>query len=120
MGTAGTLAATIQEALRLVDVQRAAGMSESELATFLELTVRTAWPVGRPWIYICQHCHDCGLRMQTCPGDATCGRSKRHAPHEFGEPCWCGVGNRFRLKPKTDDDFTQATKQPKKPVRFGR
>jgi hypothetical protein len=118
--TDGALADTIKEALRLVDVQRAQGATKAECDAYLEKVVRESWPVTREWKYLCDKCGDTGLEMRECQGDATCGRSKRHLPHEYGDPCWCSAGARFRAKPKSDEDFSQATAKTKKPSRFGR
>ena len=111
MKTESQLADTVQEALRLWDAQKAEGLPKETRAKNLEQVLRVAWPKGREsgWKYLCTGCNDYGLVMSECPGDATCGRDKAHLPHEFGTPCWCSLGKRFK-KPERgpDDDFTTA------------
>lgn len=88
----------------------------------LEAVLRANFPEGReqPWRYLCEHCDDSGLRIADCPGDATCGRERKHGQHIFGTPCWCQAGARFRQKPKpTPEDFTQAGRN-RKMTRLGR
>jgi hypothetical protein len=119
----GILSQSITEVMRLVDEQKAAGTSKEWQLKTIERTLRAAWPQTRAWKFLCETCSDCGLEIRECPGDATCGRSKAHLAHEFGVPCLCPAGARFRPKPKpTPDDFTQAAKtaKPKGLTRFGR
>lgn len=118
----GVLSATIRAALLEYDNQRAAGASEAELARNFEQTVRASWPFVREWRFLCQRCFDFGLEMGRCPGDATCGRPKEHLAHDFGTPCWCSAGNRFKVTEKTPDDaIAAAARTPKRqPTRFGR
>ncbi len=117
----GQLAQVFQTAMRLWDADKAAGMPLGERLRNLEQTLRAAWPQTREWKYLCQQCHDYGLVMNVCPGlrEAICGRTKPHYAHEFGTPCWCSAGQRFKDKPKpTAEDFTMAGKS--KPTRVGR
>ena len=93
---------------------RSAGADESEIEKATERSVRSAWPPGREWKYLCQNCRDYGLEMLECPGDATCGRDKQHRPHDFGRPCWCDAGAKFRARLKSEEDFQQAGKTPKR------
>lgn len=115
----GILAQTMRAAILERDKQRLAGATSDELARNLEQTVRAAWPFVREWKYLCQDCRDYGLMMRECPGDASCGRNSLHLVHEFGVPCWCSVGNRFKTRPKAEQDFTAATKAKRQPSRFG-
>ena len=110
----GTLAQTFIEAMRIWDIQKADGVSEAERQAGLEKTLRAAWPQTREWQYFCS-CHDYGLEILTCPGNATCGRVKRHLPHEWGNPCWCQAGKRFRAPEKPQpEDFAAAGKTTKR------
>lgn len=119
--TGGTLAQTFTAAMAIWDQDTANGVSRLDRLISLERTLRMAWPVTREWKYACKDCADYGLRMGTCPGDATCGRSKAHYAHDFGTPCWCGNGARYRDKAKpTPADFTAAGKSPAKPQRLGK
>jgi hypothetical protein len=141
--TAEGLAATLKEALRLRDLARAEGASPAELNATLERTLRAAWPQVREWKYLCSQCQDTGLITKLCRrGDRCNGVSSRTdtwherpgkyrrlcvtAPlsnyqHEYGTPCTCAAGERFKLKPKSADDFSQeAGTSRKKPTRFGR
>lgn len=117
----GPLAATYEAAMALFARQKAEGVSLAERLGGLEKTLRVAWPKGREneWKYPCAKCGDYGLEMAWCDGDATCGREKRHLRHEFGTPCWCPAGKRFKATQKQAADFTEAT-QTKQPTRLGR
>ncbi len=114
--TWGLLAQTFTEAMRIWEGQKADGVPKTTREADLEKTLRAAWPHGREWKYLCDTCRDVGLEMLDCPGDATCGRVKPHLPHEFGRPCWCAAGRRFRQTPKPELVSTTPTK----PTRVGR
>lgn len=117
----GTLAQTFTAAMAIWDQDKANGVTRLDRLIGLDRTLRMAWPVTREWKYMCQSCSDYGLAMSACPGDATCGREKAHNPHEFGTPCWCDAGARYRAKAKpTAEDFTAAGKSPAKPQRLGK
>lgn len=118
---AGELARTILEALKLRDQMRAAGASEDQLADGFERVIRSVWPFEREWKYLCGHCDDIGYLFEECPGDASCGRPREHGAHRLVRPCWCSLGARFKPKPKTEQDFTAATKsKPKTFTKWGR
>jgi hypothetical protein len=115
----GPLAKAFRETMLIWDVQKADGVSLVDRLAGLTRVLQDAWPRDREWKYLCANCSDYGLVLHDCAGDATCGRSKPHLPHGFGEPCWCSLGARFRAKPKpTAEDFTAAGKS--KPTRVGR
>lgn len=117
----GILAQTFREAMVMWDQAKAAGADLQARLQTLENTLRAAWPKGRErdWQTLCSRCDDYGLELSSCPGDATCGRARRHLPHEFGKPCWCPLGKRFKDKPKPSaEDFTAAGKS--KMTRAGR
>jgi hypothetical protein len=114
----GPLARTIQAAIRIWDGQKADGIAEPERVAGLEKTLRAAWPQVREWKYLCSNCADYGLVMAVCGGDRFCGRDHEHLAHEFGRPCWCSAGQKFKPKPVNAEDFTQAAKT--KPTRIGR
>ncbi len=139
----GDLADTIKAMLAERDHQRAAGASETELARNMEQSLRAALPQERPWKYLCRECDDTGLIIRTCRRGQRCdgiasridssqdrpGKYTRlcaKAPdsdyeHEYGEPCWCNAGNRFKARPQSEiDPVQEATKAPKKPTRWGR
>lgn len=124
--TDSVLVQTFREAMRLWDAQKADGVPFADRVTGLAKSLRQAWPKGREneWKYLCSKCSDYGLEMQDCPGDATCGRPHAHLPHDFGTPCWCSAGQRFRAQPKPGPDaFTDAGKTPRKSptfTKFGR
>jgi len=111
----GTLAATYREAIRFWDAQKADGVSIEARLEGLERTLREAWPRGReqPWVYLCEHCDDRGLHMRECAGTARgaiCGRIALHEAHEFGTPCLCVKGARFKAPERSAEDFTAAGK----------
>ncbi len=116
----GRLATVYTEAMTLWDQLKVNGVSLEDRQRGLETVLREVWPQTRAWHYLCPACDDVGLAMVWCPGDVTCGRRTPHLPHDFGEPCVCPRGARFREKPKpTPDDFAAAGKQ-KRMTRVGR
>lgn len=105
-----TLGKIYRAAMSIWDGQKAEGMTLADRILNLAKTLRASWPQTREWKYLCE-CSDTGLKMSDCRGDATCGRKQAHMPHEFGAPCWCELGKRFRDKPKPSaEDFTAAGK----------
>lgn len=124
----GPFARAVMEALDYRDTLKAQGVSGKDLDKGLEAVLREVWPKGQgdpndPRWALCAECNGYGLVMHDCPGDATCGRYQTHAPHDYGTPCWCDKGRRFREKPKPEaSEFTDAGKTPKRsgPSRFGR
>lgn len=135
---------TVKEALRLRDLDRQAGASEAQQASQLEQIIRRVWPFTREWKYVCRSCDDTGLVMKICrAGDRCNGISTRtdgpkETPgkyrrlctrdtegtytHDYGEPCFCSAGSRFRSAPPSEfDPVAVAAKTPKKqPTRWGR
>lgn len=120
MKTLGQLAETFKEAMRIWDAQKAEGLSRLERLVVLEKTLRAAWPFTREWKFLCPRCDDTGLVMAGCPGDAACGRVKPHLPHDYGTPCWCQKGARFKPKQATETDHLAAIGKTVKPTRVGR
>lgn len=109
-----SLGSIIAAVFELRASMREQGATEQAIAEATERSVRSAWPkTEREWKYLCHRCSDYGLEIFDCPGDATCGREKPHLPHDYGQPCWCSAGAKFRPKPRNDDDFQQAGKTPK-------
>lgn len=121
-----SLGTVVMDALKIRDELKAGGLSGPELDGALETVLRDTWPKpeGRtePWRDLCANCRDYGLVMRICPGDASCGRPKAHAEHEYGVPCWCPRGRGFHEKqtPTPDDAMTLAAKPKKAPSRWGR
>ncbi len=109
-----------RECLPILDRMKADGVPFPERIKGLEGVIRQHWPFTREWQYLCGECSDYGLRMVQCPGDATCQRSKPHLPHDFGTPCWCQAGKRFKAPERTEQTALQAAATVKKPARFGR
>jgi len=138
----GKVAAAFEAALKIVDQQKAAGVPFEERMRGLEGVLRAVWPQTRAWHYDCDACQDTGLVMHVCRRGARCnGISTRidgpHSPpgkyrrlcftnaesdyeHDYGEPCFCKNGARFREKPPAKpDDFSDAGKA-KSMTRIGR
>lgn len=125
MKTDGQLGKIFREAMIAWDAMKADGISFQERVKALALSLRPHWPFAEYMGYQearCGSCDGTGLTMHTCPGDATCGpppegstmkrRRIPHLPHDFGSPCWCALGARFR--PRQRDDFEAAGKMPAK------
>lgn len=121
------------DALRFMDEQKAAGVPLHERVKGLDGVLRSAWPQQRAWQYLCDRCDDTGLVMAVCRRGARCdgistrtdhrgetpGKYQRLCAkhpesdyeHEYGTPCWCAAGAKFRDKPRpTPDDFKAAGK----------
>lgn len=143
MKTNRTLPEAIEEALKLRDQMRDDGVSEADLAAGFERVVRDVWPFTREWHYLCEQCNDTGLVIYVCRPGARCnglstrvdgpretaGKYRRLCAlhpdsdytHEYGEPCYCPKGDRFKRAPKPEqDDLQDAARKPKQPTRFGR
>lgn len=139
-----SLAVAIEAALKMRENMRADGVSEADLAAGFEQVVRAVWPKGREWHYYCEQCSDTGLVMAMCKPGARCngistrtdgpfeppGKYQRLCAkfpdsdyeHEYGVPCICRNGSRFKHLPKAEgDDLGDAARKPKpKPFsRFG-
>lgn len=120
-----TLGSLVRQAIEIRDQLKAAGMTGADLDRGMETVLRESWPKPadrtEPWHDACSNCRDYGLEMHQCPGDATCGRHRRHPPHEYGRPCWCPLGRKFNEKqaPTPEDAMTLAAK-PKKMTRWAR
>jgi hypothetical protein len=119
---ATTLGAIVMRAVKEAEDLRAQGADAAAVASGLEAVIREHWPKGRPedWRYLCAECDDYGRRVFSCPGDASCGRTFRHGPHAYVEPCWCAKGQALKAKPKTTVDELAAVGKTQKPTRFGR
>jgi hypothetical protein len=145
-GEADTLGAVVMEALDYRDKLKADGVEQEDLDAGLEALLRERWPKPHdrttPWKYLCEACGDTGLRMLMCrpgmrcpdvstrtdgPGDKPgkyqrlCVGSSSYT-HDYGVPCDCAKGDRFRTRQRPAlDDFTTATKsKPRSMSRFGR
>jgi len=117
--TLGPLATAYLDAMALLDRQQADGVSFDERMRGFEAVIRGVWPQTRAWHVLCLACEDYGLMMRACPGDATCGRTRPHLAHDFGTPCHCAKGIRFREQAApSPEDFQAAGKS--KPTRLGR
>lgn len=117
-----SLAHTVSDALRLAEQMRAAGASPREIHAGLERVLRACWPFRREWHYLCETCGDVGAEVLECPVIA-CERRQTHGPHSYIRPCVCRAGDRWRAKPRTDDDAVAAAAkvQKSKPLtRVGR
>lgn len=42
----------------------------------------------------CDVCEDTGFERFECTGDRSCGRRRKHAPHDYVKPCACRPMNR--------------------------
>lgn len=118
-----SLASVIEEALNQREQMKAQGMTDAELAEGFEQVVREVWPFTREWKYLCNTCNDTGLELRNCPDGQLCGlgKGKQHEhPHEYGVPCFCSLGARFKKRgPTPEDDVAKAARTTRKPSRFG-
>lgn len=120
MTTDATLGRIFFESMRIWDQLKTSGATFEDRRKSLETVFRAHWPFTREWKFLCSTCDDVGLVIDTCDGDATCGRERRHGPHTFGRPCWCALGAKYREKQKpTAADFADAGRV-RPPTRLGR
>ena len=91
------------------------GASELAIAAGTEDAVRALWPFMREWKYLCPLCDNTGLKLSL-------ETTRVHGETRIwvGRPCSCSRGERFRDRPKAEQDFTAAGKTPRQPTRFGR
>ena len=121
--TESKLAAAYKECLPILDAQKKAGVPFLERIKGLEGVIRQFWPFTREWHYRCGECGDYGLQMSNCDGEqhrCGLGKGKPHLPHEYGRPCWCSAGLRFKAREQTEDSAVEAAAKVRKPTRFGR
>ena len=139
--TASPLADAVLEGVAMRDKMIAEGTPMADVNAAMEALVRDVWPNTRVWKYTCNRCGDTGLEILTCRKGERCdGVSTRsNGPkepsgnyqrlcamdpesdyeHDYGVPCFCSRGDKFRPKNREQGDgFEQATKS--KPTRFGR
>lgn len=141
-GTDQSLGCVVMAAIATADQMRADGASQVECLDVVEQVLRYGFPHGRPWKYLCQSCQDTGLDMRVCQrGDRCNGVSTRtdgpkerpgkyrrlcavdtagDYTHEYGVPCFCSLGQKFRDHPPSAEDFTSAGKTSKPMTRWGR
>lgn len=63
--------------------------------------MRKVVPAARvdPWHHECRDCEDSGwVRGLTCDGGTTCGRTRKHMPHDYTMACPCRATNRTYLR----------------------
>lgn len=118
-----SLATAIEDALKIRATMKMSGATGEELERDFEGVVRAVWPFTREWKYLCASCLDTGLEILICHDGKTCGLAKgqkHEAPHEYGVPCWCSKGARFRVKSRqSEDDVIAAAAKVSRPKRFG-
>lgn len=120
---AQTLGVIVMEAVRQGDELRANGASRETVLAGIEGVIRQHWPKGRAedWHLLCDRCVDTGWEVRDCPGDATCGREKRHGAHRYAVACWCAKGKTMLAKPRQEvDELASVGKMPKAAARWGR
>lgn len=115
----GILAQTFTEAMRIWQIQKADGVSFEQRRDTLAASLKSAWPKGREWKYLCDVCDE-GLVYYYCHGNSMCGRMFEHNPHPYGEPCECAKGAKFKKPVRGPDDFTMAGKSQRGFKQIGR
>lgn len=135
----GPLATAYEEMMELSDKLKAGGASRYERNKGIEAVLRQTWPFTREWKYECDRCNDTGLVMHVCRHGERCngvstrtdtsfqqpGKHRRLCTlnetyeHDYGVPCFCPRGARFREQPK-HDPATFADAGRNKPTRLGR
>lgn len=66
----------------------------AEKASVAHLREAVQAPREEPWHHECAACEDTGWERFECTGDRFCGRSEKHAPHDFVRVCSCRPTNR--------------------------
>ena len=134
----------IMAAIHTAGQMRGDGASQAEVTGAIEEAVRAVWPYTREWHYLCDACRDTGLVLHTCRTGARCsgissrtdasgerpGKYRRLCAlhptstytHEYGVPCACGKGDRFRPKARShSDELGEVGKTTSRPLtRWGR
>jgi hypothetical protein len=110
-----TLAESMLGILEMRREMKAAGSDERACDAAVERSLREVWPFTREWKYLCNACDDTGLQL-------TLEQTTVYGTREvwIGRPCQCSLGNRFRPKAASEQDFTQAGKTPKPQKQFSR
>ena len=68
--------------------------SEAEKAAYADLKKAVSGGREEPWKHECQDCEDSGwVRGLTCDGGTTCGRTRKHMPHDYTMACPCRMTN---------------------------
>jgi len=136
----GPLATSYDEMMALSDKLKADSVPAEERQKGIEAVLRQMWPFTRTWKYLCEKCNDTGLIIKVCrQGDRCNGISTRSdSPyqepgkyqrlctmnetyeHEYGVPCFCSLGARFREKPPQNDPTGFSDVGKSKPTRIGR
>jgi hypothetical protein len=117
-----SLSTHARDAFALCDQLRAQGTPDAEIYRALERFLRAMLPDIQAREYDCEVCSDSGVEVFQCPA-RPCFRRKTHGPHDYVKPCFCAAGERWKVKPKTDEDAIAAaarTTKPKPMSRFGR
>jgi hypothetical protein len=123
-GTERQMADAIMAAVDVRQRLKADGATGGELENGLALVVKESWPKHRPepWRYLCATCLDSGLELRICHDGQACGlaNGKPHEhPHEYGVPCFCSLGRRFKTRERSPEDAVSAAAKVSKPTRFG-
>lgn len=108
-------------AMALCEQMRTAGASKAEVARALEGYLRTTWTHIQAREYDCDVCADSGVEVMQCPA-RPCFRRRTHGPHDYVRPCFCAAGERWKVKPPTEESAIAAaarTAKPKQLTRFG-
>lgn len=106
-----------KQAMALCDQLRAAGATRAEVARSLETHLRTVWTHIEAREYDCEVCSDSGVEVMRCP-DRKCARYRQHGPHDYARPCFCAAGERWKVKPRTDESAIAAAARTAKPRQF--
>jgi hypothetical protein len=104
------LAEAFRHAMQLRTEMREQGASERECSLAIEKILRANWPTPpeSEWPYWarvprCMHCNGYGLIIRSVVNRLKCTVDE-------GTPCTCHLGDRYREKPKAEQDFTAAGK----------
>ena len=69
--------------------------AEAEKAAYAEPKKAVSGGRDEPWRHECQDCEDSGwVRVLRCDGGTTCGRTRKHMPHDYTLACPCRMTNR--------------------------
>jgi hypothetical protein len=139
----GPLVQSFMQGMKFWEDEKAQGVSLPDRVSHLATILRASWPFQREWHYVCEQCGETGLVMAVCRKGARCngistrtdfagqtpGKYKRLCwqhpdsdyEHDYGMPCWCEKGERFRVVAKAAESYATAGKSKSKPMsRIGR
>lgn len=118
----GRFARVMRDAITEFLKMRTAGVAHEDACKGLEGVIRDVWPARASKHHPCDSCDDTGRRLTSCTHAMRCGRyncslAEAEWEHSYVVPCDCTQGDRYRHRPRTEEDELAAVGRRKKPTR---